>query len=924
MAAVAADPVGRTEELAAIADFLEAGVPACAVVIEGEPGIGKSTVWQAALDAAAGRGFRTVRARPAESETKLAFSSLADLLEGALEDVLDGLPPPQRRALDVALLIEDAGGARPDRRAVSAGLLSVLRSLAAQEPLLVAIDDIQWLDPSSAAALEFVARRLGETPVALLLARRSSGRDDHPGLEQALPEERLERIVLGPLGFVELNSVLQERLGTVIARPVLRRIHKLSAGNPFFALELARAPEQIEPGRGLPPTLDALLHGRIGALPEHCQHALLAAAAAFEPSADLIERVVGVSDALAPAEAARIVELDHGNVHFDHPLLASAAYEAADPAKRREVHGRLAELVGDPEECATHLAAAATGPDEAVATALEKAAARARGRGAPAAAAELSEQAAQLTPPANDTDRRRRAADAGHYHFESGDSRRALALLEEVVGQLPAGSERANALNRLARVRSYCDDLQVATDLFLQAAEEAGDDPLARARALEGAATQLFRQRRRLAEAVVHAKAAARLAREVGDGALLGEALGSQLLAEATLGRVEAPATLEEALGQQAAAASERILAQPKWTAAIARMWWDEPLVIRQMYEELIERGREIGDEGSLAYVFIMLGQADCLLGDFDQAIRDAEAAREIAEQAGQEMLVAYGLAVRALANAHRGLVAETREAAEVALALGRRTQGTPALQVATAALGLLELSLPRREEAAARLGPLVEFARAEKICEPGLTRYVVDHVEALTELGRLDDAGELLGWYEKNASRLGRPSALASSRRCRALLAAAAGDVEESLALFEEALAAHELAPFPFDRARTLLAYGAALRRAKRKADARATLQDAVAEFERLGAARFAERARSELERIGGRRPSAGGLTPTERQIAELVADGRSNKEVAAALFVTVKTVEANLSRIYAKLGIRSRTALAGRFAGQEPAVKP
>jgi DNA-binding CsgD family transcriptional regulator len=234
-----------------------------------------------------------------------------------------------------------------------------------------------------------------------------------------------------------------------------------------------------------------------------------------------------------------------------------------------------------------------------------------------------------------------------------------------------------------------------------------------------------------------------------------------------------------------------------------------------------------------------------------------------------------------------------------------------------------LELSLGRSEEARARLAPLVEFARAEQIREPGLTRYVIDHIEALIELGRREEADELLGWYEANASRLRRRSALATSWRCRGLVAAADGGAAGSLVWFERALAEHGEASFPFDRARTLLAFGAALRRAKRKADARRTLEEAAAEFERLGAATFAATARSELARIGGRRRSQGGLTATERQIAELVADGRSNKEVAAALFVTVKTVEANLSRVYAKLGIHSRAGLGRRLAERESAVK-
>jgi DNA-binding CsgD family transcriptional regulator len=913
MAAKAADLVGRERELAAIAEFLEADAAACAVVIEGEPGIGKTTVWEAAVTAAAERGFQPLRARPGGSEAKLAFSGLADLLGEALPAVLSELPPPQRRALEIALLLEDGGGKRADRRAVAAGLLSVLRALATASPLLVAIDDAQWLDRSSAAALEYAARRLQAKPVALLIVRRLNA---EPGLERTLAPERVLRVPVGSLDFVPLNTLLHARLGTVLSRPLLRRIHELSGGNPFFALELAREPERVEPGRGLPPTLDLLVHGRVSALPEEARTALLAAASASQPTIALVDRAVGTPDALAPAEAAHIVVLAHGNVSFEHPLLASAAYAAADPSQRRDMHRRLGRLVRDPEERARHLAEAATGPNEAVALALEEGAATARSRGAPAAAAELSEEAAGLTPLADAAAARRRKSDAGYYHFESGDSRQALAMLEEVVGQLSAGAERAEVLIRLARVRSYSDDLEAATSLFLQAAEEAGDDSLTRARALEGAATQLFRQRRELESAVGYAKRAAALAGELGDEALVGEALSSQVLAEATLGRPEAAATLEAALAHQAAAASKRILAQPKFTAAIARMWWDEPAAGRETCKELAEYGQQLGDEGSLAYVYVMLAQADILLGELDRGEADAAAARDIAEQGGQETLVAYALAVQAMADAHRGR--EARVAAELALELGRRTQGTPALHFATAALGLLEVSTGRADEAVAVLAPLVEFARTEQIREPGLTRYVIDQVEALVELARVDEAVELLDWYEASAQRLGRRSALAASWRCRGLLAAAARRVDDALDAFGRALAEHDAVPLPFDRARTLLAFGATLRRAKRKTDARRVLEEAAAAFDSLGAAAFSARARSELERIGGRPPSKGGLTATERQIAELVAEGRSNKEVAALLFVSVKTVEANLSRTYVKLGIRSRTGLARHLSAE------
>ena len=533
--------------------------------------------------------------------------------------------------------------------------------------------------------------------------------------------------------------------------------------------------------KALPPTLDVLVHDRLQALPEESQRGLLVAAAAAKPTCALVDEVVSPG-ALDAAEAAGFVAIDHGSVRFLHPLLASGAYGSADPARRREVHQRLAEVVPDPVERAYHLAEAATGPDERVAAGLDKGALRARARGAPAVAARLSQEAAELTPPELAESRLRRIAAAGYYHFESGDSRRGVVLLEEAAAQLEPGPARADVLTRLAYVHSYSDDLAIATDLFLQAAEEAGDDDGLRARALEGASAQLFRRRRRLDEAVEHAGEAATLARELGDDSLLAQALSSRLLAEATLGRPEAAATLEAALELQPAVGAERVIAQPEWTAAVARMWWEDPDALRSRSDNLIEQARAAGDEGSLAYVYVLLAQAECLVGDFDHGRRNAEAAREIAEQAGQQALVGYGLAVRAWCDAHSGREPEAREAAEAALEIGRSTELMPVCQFAAAALGLLELSLGHAAEAAERLRSPVELARTEGLDEPGLTRYVPDCVEALVELDRLEEAAELLGWYQGNAERLGRQGAIAASHRCRGLLAAAEGRLDDAL----------------------------------------------------------------------------------------------------------------------------------------------
>ena len=927
MTATVPDLVGRDEELAAVVAFLEstASLPG-ALLLEGEAGIGKTTLLSAGIMAASQSGFGVVSTRPVEAESGLSFVALGDLLEEQLGKVEDALPDPQRRALRVALLLSEPEGRPPDRRAVGIGVLNTLRALAGAAPLLVAIDDLQWLDRGSATVLQFGLRRLDDEPIALLAACRSGQEQSPLELEATFPEKRVHRVRVGPLSLGALSRLLRDRLDTTFARPTLRRIHESSGGNPFFALELARALERhgrpLDPGEPLPvpARVHELARGRLAPLPADTAAALQAAAALSQPTVALVSAVAGGDrDVLEPAIEAQIVVLDGDRIRFTHPLLSAAAYEDAD--SREELHARLAEVVVDPEERARHLAHAAPGPDSSVAAALEEAARGAAARGSPGSAAELSERAARLTPRDRAEDARRRTADAAYYHFESGDSRRARAMLEDLAAELPAGSERARVLVRLAFTRAYDDDVHAATELNRQALEEADDDLLTRAQALTGLAATLFRRREQLAEAVGHARAAVELAAGLGDLALIGDALGVQLMAEAALGRREARGTLERLLQHQPAGGHVRLQAEPKWHAAIAWMWWEELERARSAFGELIERGYESGDESFLPYVYVLAAQNECLRGDFERAVSHADAGQEIAEQVGQETLVGYAQAVRALVDAHRGRANEARQEGERALALARRTRSAPTTHFATSALGLLELSLGRPAEAAEQLAPLVEFARAQEMTEPTLTRFTVDYVQALIELGRLEDATAVCGGYEAHAARLGRRGALASAWRCQGLLAAALGDLDEGHAILKRALAEHDCVPMPFERARTLLALGSVLRRARQRRAARESLQQAHAIFEELGAALWAEKARVELTRIGGRLARPGELTPAEQRVAELVGRGLSNKEVAAELVVTVRTVESNLTRIYRKLGVRSRAELAHRLSAGRPA---
>ena len=360
------------------------------------------------------------------------------------------------------------------------------------------------------------------------------------------------------------------------------------------------------------------------------------------------------------------------------------------------------------------------------------------------------------------------------------------------------------------------------------------------------------------------------------------------------------------------------MLGQPRWVVAVYWWWTDAVELARQANREMLERAHELGDESSAPYVLVLLGSTECTLGLLDDALERALEGQDLATQSGQQTLVAYHLALEALVRAQRGEPDAARAAALRALELAPETGGRPAELLANGALGQLDLSVGDCVAAVERLTPSLEFVRRERFAEPAAIRFVVDAIEALIELGRHEETLELLDWYEGNARRLERASALAACLRCRGLLAGQAGLLDDAIAAYREALRWHERVDIPLERGRTLLALGAAQRRTKQRREARTTLEEALGLFERLGFAIWADRARTELRRISGRAPAAGALTPAEERVALLVAEGKTNREVAAALFLSDRTVEGHLSKVFAKLGVRSRTGLARVLASQ------
>lgn len=921
--------VGREKELATVERMLANGRERHAVlVLEGEPGIGKTTVWREVTRMGGEQGFRVLHCRPAEAEATLAFGSLADLLSPVTDEVLAELPDPQRVALEVALLRTRPPQTASDPRAAATALLSVLHRLAATSPVLVAIDDSQWLDPASATALSFALRRVEPRgPIAVLVALRvEQGRTiDTLGLGQ-LSAEVLERVRLGPLSLSALYHVIEGETGVVFPRPTLQRIEQASGGNPLFALELARALHESgeRPGPGdplpIPGALAELLRARVARLPADVRKALFATALLSRPTTTLLGRVLGPSAAKTMERLVEtgLVEARGEQIRFSHPLYATAVTSAATAATRRVLHARLADVVDGIEERAWHLGLSSVEPDEDVAGALEEGAALARARGAWGAAAELVERASELTPErSGDSWRRRISAAADWVH--AGDRARARRVLEAIrVGSAPP-PVRAETLYLLAEI-SYHDENFAEAERLYRNALDCNDDP-----PLDGAIHlglgYVYANLMDFSGAADEAHLALARAEAVDDTALVAEALALGAMGDFLSGKGVDWTKVQRSLALEDPDRLVPLTRRPATIAAFLLLYVGRSSEAREGLEALSTAAFDRGDESDLAFVMIWRSWLETRSGDFESAAALATEAVSLSALTGSRTMHAWAHTQRAYVHAHRGEVEEARSACAAAVGPVEQSGGLlPGLWIA-ASLALLELSLGDASAAWRVCEPLTEALEQRGIAEPVVQFFLPDALEALILIGELDRAEALLRTFGERACELDRTWALATSARCRGLLLAARGDLAGAQKAFEHALREHERIELPVDRARVLLSQGIVARRSGQRARARASLTEALEELERIGAPLWAERARAELRRVPIRRAAAtDGLTATEEQVAELVAHGRSNKEVAQALFVSEKTVEANLTRIYRKLGVRSRSALAAQLAKPRP----
>jgi DNA-binding CsgD family transcriptional regulator/tetratricopeptide (TPR) repeat protein len=906
--------VGRDRELAEIASVLDLGGRASApriLLIEGEAGIGKTTLLAAADEEARGRDWQVLSCRPAAAEAQLAFAALTDAFGEALDGDLTTLPEPQRAALLGAVR---RVGTDVDRLALSMGVLNLLRGLSDVGPVALFVDDAQWLDEPSARAFSFALRRLMSEPVVVIASLRE-GESLPPAFGEAARASGLSRLPVRALSLGAIARIVRAQLSVSFSRPVLLRIHDAAGGNPFFALELARAAaDAAERGDvlAIPESLRELVGLRLAALPDETREALLVVAALGQPQSPVVAAAVeDWEDAVAPAIEAGVLELVGGRVRFTHPLLGSTVYADAPEHRRRGVHRTLADVADEAEQRGWHLALATERPNERVAAKVAAAAVAAAARGAPETAAELAEQARRLTPPSRLDVRAMRALDAAAYAWSAGDAKRSETMLLELIESLPPSPVRAAARQLLVKIVDDVAETLTQLDLAL---EDAAGAPAKEASVLN------LRARQRMwggdfAGAIADAQAAAAHAAAAGSAAEIAVALGREAQARMFAGEPTPHELLERAVALERSLDEHIPIGESPTRVRGVCALWDDDLETAWSLLASVDRHAQARSESWRAIVLHTLAEVELRRGRTAEALRAVDEATEISDYWGVVHAEAAILPTAALVKGTLGDVDEARRAAERALELMRPVGYDAIVRSAERALGFLELSLGDVAAAHAVLEPLITRSG---LGHPTAEAAAADEIEALLGMGRVADAEALLEAFAAQAERTRRPRASAAVARSAALVAAARDDLEEAFGQAELSVAL-AAASEPFERGRALLVLGLVARRAKRRRAAREALESAVGLFDALPAPLWARRARAELDRIGGRRGSAGELTPSERRVADLVLAGKTNREIATELFVTVNTVEKALTRAYAKLGVRSRTELARRLADLE-----
>jgi DNA-binding CsgD family transcriptional regulator len=958
---VRADEWRRVREFATTA--ADRGEPA-ALVVAGEAGAGKSRLWRAAVTAGAAE-CQALRSEPSASEADSPFAGLSDLLSNVLPSVTKDIPAPQREALEVALLIRPAGDQPPAAHAIGRAVLAALRSCLTAGPVLIAIDDVQWLDAGSLEVLEFALRRIGGGPLSLLLAARTEAPADPltvgapplsqrwRGLLTAFPDAT--EITLAPLDLSQVQDLLPAAATSAQARLIAGQ----SRGNPFWARMIwgsmmstaadhatdpvtdpapgAPSAQQPVPRQPLvprqppvPPLARAALAGRLErSLTEPAAEALTVVAAAgriaVADAVAVLDQVPNPGAALDAAVLAGVVVETEARLAPAHPLIGAAAIEAVPPARRALIYQRLASVSASPERRAQFTALAAqvigTGPDPSVASALDEAAEAAHARAANAAAAKFAAQAVTFTPRDDTAALARRHIRAGELLDVAGEFSDALGHLGALdTNALPA-ADLERALPLLVALTDVVSGMAAATALITRALDTAGQDDRRRALVLSLASDLLYGvPGQRLAaagEAIRRAEAAGPAANESLHRALTNLAAAKVLAGEGLDSGLLARAEELEAIVPGIPLYATADMFRGMWSSRYV----DDLDTARAALLRCVARARDTGDDFTLFECLCYLALTEELAGDYRTAASllaesdDVASSYDWPQQAWLleprcELLIAAGELDEALRVADERLPDDDSQPV-ITRFMGAYVRGKVSACARDAAAAVRHLEL------AAHYAGQLDWA------EPG-ARSRLDGLLAETYItvGRVSDARRISGWLRELGARMDRPTLTGNACRIDALAAAEAGDLRAAAECARDAVVAHERSPLRPELTLSLLALGRIERRRKARGAARAALLRARDLALGIGHQPLLAAIEAELSRVPATR-SATELTDAEQRVVEQIAAGATNREAAAALFISVRTVETHIASVYRKLGIRSRSELRRALsAGAVPGI--
>jgi DNA-binding CsgD family transcriptional regulator len=873
------------------------------VLFAGPAGIGKTTLLDATAAEAASMGFAVRRSRAAASEADLPFLGLLDLIGEDVGEFASDLPAPLRRALDVVLLRNDPPEHGADVLAARLAVLEVLQAMADRQQLILVLDDVQWLDPPTRGVLEFAVRRLAGRQLAVVAAIRGTDDSDVASL---LPEPRAA-ITVGPLTEAEIAHVVELGTGRMPTPGRAAVLYRLSGGNPFLAIELARTAATVPPGVGdlpVPQRHRPVLAARLAGLSPVGRRTLLAAALLARPTADTLAEIGGPGG-LAEVEAAGVVRRAGNLIEFDHPLLAAVCREEADPVTIRAVHAELSSVTCDAVQRARHRALSVSGVDEHVAAEVEGAAGEAAGRAAIATAAELARHALVLTPATAVDDRVRRAVNAAEWFGQIGEEAAAREVLQPLTRELQPGPHRARCLTTLAEVVGQ--DVGASVALLREASTQPGLQPPDEIEILLGLSSTYINQghlaQARRVVAVARTKAQA-------EGHTSLAALAAMLEAHADFfAGVPLTESKAWALARAHPWDSPPVYNHPDLLLAWEATYTDEDQARAvRLFDGLAKRARAFNDLVSEGAFALHRAEAEIRRGRLDAADSLAEDGYRTNSDGVQDQFPLY---VRAHVAAWQGRLDIGRRFASEGLRMAREADDAIFEVQNLLVLGFIEVSAGGYDAAYRYESALRDLLDRTQWGHPGTYHWEGDAVEAFLGVGRVERANEVTVRLWNQADRLNLPGCRALAARCDALIHAHGGDLKRAQDSLLQSVQLMDELEMPLERARSLLALGVARRRARQKASAQQALTEALDIFTAAGAPLWAGRVRNELDRAAGTH-GGGELTAGERSVADLAAAGATNREIGVQLFLSPKTVEAVLTRVYRKLGVRSRTELA------------